>query len=180
MAKATRKARADAWWMKLKEPEIQESFLLAAQSGLAIASGLIAAKYKIPAPSISAMSRFYRWAKTRETQWRIEKAVADKDQIDATLAKIGDMDGTVRSGLAALALDAIASRDPERVTDFVSALTGFMSQKENEKRTGIMERRVKLLEEKAAKADAAEGVANDKTLTPEQKTERFKQIFGLL
>lgn len=179
MKSVPRKVRTDAWWMRLKDPDVQDAFAIVIKEGIVLAAGLIAAKYGIPAPSVSAMSRFYRYAKQRETQWRIEKAVADKDQIDALLAKSGNLDNTVRAGLSALALDAIASRDPEMVVQFVSALSGFMSTKENEKRTDLMERKVALLEKKAAQADAAEGVANDKTLTAEQKTERFQQIFGI-
>ncbi len=178
MKAVPRKVRTDAWWTRLKDPDVQDAFQIVLKEGIVLAARLIAAKYGIPAPSVSAMSRFYRYARQRETQWRIEKAVADKGQIDDTLAKIGDMDGTVRAGLSALALDAIASRDPERVTDFVSALTAFMSTKENEKRTDLMERKVALLEKKAALADQVEGVANDKTLSAEEKDRKYRDIFG--
>lgn len=179
MKAAPRKTRTDAWWNRLKDDQVQEAFAEVLQNGIALAAGLIAAKYGIPKPSISAMSRFYRYAKGRETQWRIEKAVADKDQISALLAKSGNLDETVRAGLSALALDAIASRDPKMVTEFVSALTGFMSRQEDEKRTALMARKVELLENRAAQAQDAENVINNKTLTPEERDRKFREIFSV-
>jgi hypothetical protein len=177
MKKAVRKVRMDAWWNRLKDNEVQGAFAIVLEHGLVLAADLIAAKYGIPTPSISAMSRFYRYAKGRETQWRIEKAVADKDQISDLLKKSGNLDETVRAGLSALALDAIASRDPKMVTEFVSALTGFMSRQEDEKRTALMTRKVELLEKRAAQADAADAV-NKSDLTPEEKDRKFREIFG--
>jgi hypothetical protein len=177
MKEAPRKIRTDAWWNRLKDDQVQEAFAMVLQEGIVIAAGLIAAKFGIPRPSTSAMSRFYRYAKGRETQWRIEKAVADKDQISELLKKSGNLDETVRAGLSALALDAIASRDPKMVTEFVSALTGFMSRQEDEKRTALMARKVELLEKRAAQADAADAITKS-DLTPEEKDRKFREIFG--
>lgn len=177
MITTPRKTRMDAWWTRLKDADVQEAFAVVQRVGIAMAAGEIAQRFGVAPPSLSAMSRFYQWARRRETQWRIEKAVADKDQINALLAKAGNLDDTVRAGLSALALDAIASRDPEMVSDFVSALTSFMSTKENEKRTALMERKVALLEKRAAQADAAEAVSRS-TLSPEEKDRRFREIFG--
>lgn len=178
MNKALRKTRVDAWWNRLKDSDVQDAFTIVIKEGIVVASKLIAAKYGISAPSISAMSRFYRWGKAQETQWRIEKAVADKDQIDAMLVKNGNLDPTVRAGLSALALDAIASRDPEMISQYVSALTGFMARQEDEKRTALMERKVAILEKRAALADEAETVSRS-NMTAEEKDRKFKEIFGV-
>lgn len=43
----------------------------------------------------------------------------------------------------------------------------------------LSERRIALLEAKAAQADAAEHVVRDTDLTPEQRTARMREIFGL-
>ena len=43
---------------------------------------------------------------------------------------------------------------------------------------GLDSRRVALLEQKAAQADAVEKVASDKNLTAQEKEQRIKQIFG--
>lgn len=48
-----------------------------------------------------------------------------------------------------------------------------------EKDQQLAERRVALLEKKAAQADAAEGVTRDEALTPEQREAKLKEIFGL-
>jgi hypothetical protein len=39
-------------------------------------------------------------------------------------------------------------------------------------------RKVKILEAKAAQADAAKAVTSDESLTPEQQLLRYRQIFG--
>ena len=179
MKAGARKLRPDAWWSRLHDQQVQEAFALVCNMGIALAAKAIAEQFKIPAPSVSAVSRFYRWARTMETQWRIEKAVADKDQISATHSKIGDLDPTVKIGLDALALDAIASRDPKMVTQYLSALTSYLAVKDGERKTSLMERRVQLLEKKAAQADAAEGVAKDSNLTPEERDRKFREIFGV-
>lgn len=46
-------------------------------------------------------------------------------------------------------------------------------------RLSLDARKVKLLEAKAAQADAAEGVTRDPTLTPELREQKLKEIFGL-
>jgi len=43
----------------------------------------------------------------------------------------------------------------------------------------LQSRRLSLLEKKAAQADEAEGVLNDGQLTPEQKEQRIKAVFGI-
>lgn len=50
----------------------------------------------------------------------------------------------------------------------------------NQKRAlAIDERRIKLLEEKAKREEAAQAVTKDEKLTPEEKDARMKEIFGL-
>lgn len=48
----------------------------------------------------------------------------------------------------------------------------------NQERLELDKRKVKILEAKAAQADAAREVTADSELTPEQKLARYKQIFG--
>ena len=43
----------------------------------------------------------------------------------------------------------------------------------------LSERRVAILEKKAAQAEAAETVTRDQKLTPDQREERYKEIFGI-
>jgi hypothetical protein len=50
----------------------------------------------------------------------------------------------------------------------------------NQKRSlALDERRIKLLEEKAEREEAAQAVTRDEKLTPEEKDARMKEIFGL-
>jgi hypothetical protein len=48
-----------------------------------------------------------------------------------------------------------------------------------ERDLALKERRVKLLEEKAAQADQAAETVSDKKLSPEEKQQRLRQIFGM-
>lgn len=48
-----------------------------------------------------------------------------------------------------------------------------------QREVGLAERRIVLLEKKAAQADAAQGLADDDTLTDEQRTAKLRQIFRM-
>ena len=62
--------------------------------------------------------------------------------------------------------------DPKLLATFYTLmLQGQQSDRE--------ERKLRLAEDRARKADEAEAAAKDSTLTPEQKAERIKAIFGL-
>lgn len=67
--------------------------------------------------------------------------------------------------------------------DELQILAGILGDakklKLKDREVSISERRVSILEKKAAQADAAEGVTCDETLTPEQRAQKLREIFGL-
>jgi len=69
--------------------------------------------------------------------------------------------------------------DPELLFNFTKLVIAGKDRELKAQKLALDERRVKLLEEKAAKAEAAEGTLKDTTLTPEEKQARIREIFGL-
>jgi hypothetical protein len=93
------------------------------------------------------------------------------------------------AGLADI-MDAAAEQDPLKaaklinaglgtITKVVSAEAKIEGNKIKREDIEISRRKLALLEKKAAQADAAKKVATDDKLTPEQKAERYKKIFGM-
>ena len=80
-----------------------------------------------------------------------------------------------------LAFDAINSPAPDvKTAKTLVKIVGDSANLELKRRKlAIDERKVALLEKKAAQADAAQGVLADVSLTPEQREQRYKEIFGI-
>jgi hypothetical protein len=73
--------------------------------------------------------------------------------------------------------------DPEAVSKLLDAVVKARKQEFTEKiqtrRADAEERKLKILEAKAAQADAAAGVANNHKLTAEEKAAELKRIFRM-
>ena len=119
--------------------------------------------------SAQSLSEYYR---NRVLPLRYERMIAAA----ATLNKLRSAE------VASATHEAVAQRafqlateqemDPKLLATFYTLmLQGQQSDRE--------ERKLRLAEERARKADEAEAAAKDSTLTPEQKAERIKAIFGL-
>jgi len=73
--------------------------------------------------------------------------------------------------------------DPEALSKLLDSITKARKQDFHEKAKvkdqELAERKVSLEERKVAQADAAKGVSDDDKLTPEEKAQRLKSIFGM-
>ena len=129
--------------------------------------------------SVSALQKFYarRCFTLRAEQANefaelvVEQAKADPARFDAaTLALVKQK-----------AFERVYARDGN--LSELALLAGILGDaaKLDLKRQelALADRRVALLEKKAAQADAAEAATRDTTLTPEQRSARLKEIFGL-
>lgn len=165
-----KKLRADSKFALLTEEQRGElaDLLLSGQATQADALGWLR-EHGVHV-SAQSLSEYYR---NRVLPMRFERMVAAA----ATLDKL-------RSGVLATAThEAIAQRafqlateqemdDKLLATFYTLMLQGQQSERE--------ERKLKLAEERARKADEAEQCARDTTLTPEERATRIKAIFGIV
>ncbi|MGJ8674054.1 hypothetical protein [Rubritalea sp.] len=122
--------------------------------------------------STSTVSGFYKWLKqwkrTRDARLRAEQAkhellAQNPDASVEELERLGQMifmSETVEDG---------------NVKGFVSLMKAIAANRKLQ----LEERRVKLLEEKARKADEAEGIMGDQNLSEEEKSANMRALFGM-
>jgi hypothetical protein len=79
--------------------------------------------------------------------------------------------------------EAMKAGDPETYLAFASARQKAKMDaaklEQKERSLQLDERKLRLLEKRAAQAEAAEKVVGDAQLTPEQKQQKMRQIFGM-
>ena len=129
--------------------------------------------------SLGALSEFYSWLKLKR---RIESAAERATQVRMELAKDSTInpDDLERIAQTVFTAETIEGGDVE---SYVKLATLNL----NRRRVDQDERKLKLLEAKAAKLDAMETAINainaDKNLTPEQQRDavldKFDEFFGL-
>jgi hypothetical protein len=169
----------DELW-DLKSPDDPEQKAL----GLVEICGVLRDQYKIEIGK-SALAEFYQWLDVQRRMWARERLC---DQIKEEIAKDPSLtpEQVRKAGQRLFMADGILERDVVKfkVADDSMGAEYRARQKDAEiairkKNTGLLERKVKLLEKKAAQADAAEKVSGDGSLTAEEKAARLKQIFGM-
>ena len=167
-----RKPRPDA---KLKTlPDAVQAELFARyqkQGGPAVLAWLKEThKVKSSAGALSNFSAWYPFSRP------LEMSAKFADQFRAALVENPNLkiDAEQVSLAAQIAFEAKALE--------LQDLDGFVALRKSrlkEMDQALTARRIKLLEKKAEQADAAEGVTRDETLTPEQRAQKLREIFGL-
>jgi hypothetical protein len=175
-----RKDRSDAWWNKSLSQEDQlRVYEVLQQRGLVEGQRWVAREFKLePPPSVTAMGRFFRAISPKLSVWRIEKALSNKTAVEKLVKNVGDVEDLTIQAISHLAFDASLSRDPAAIRTLVGALTDLLRAKRERKSLSLDERKLVLLEKRAALADKAENIAKA-SLSPAEKERAMKTIFGL-
>jgi len=122
------KRRSDAWDAPLTDEQRLQAFDWARDLGYHKMRVLVKKELKIAPPSIAAISDWYQYMTGVVAQATLAKAITDAGQIRDAAKELGDVSDAVAAGLGQLALEAIISRDPEKVKLFASL--AMQSQKE--------------------------------------------------
>lgn len=165
-----RAVNSTAWWATLPPEKCRKALDLVKRHGIGPDTcEVVAQELSIKAPSRSALGRFYQWAREQETVWTLEKAMADKTELEKILAGVGDINEAVMAGLSQLYLDALISRDPLSLKLYGEQLAMLMKGRKESQDIDIKLRRLKLLEDKVAQAKAALSAAGSTKggITPE-------------
>lgn len=169
---SARKQRSDATLKTLPEVVQEQLFALLRTESYANVRVAVREKWDVET-SAASLSEFFRWYPTTR---RLEAAQSTADQVEKTLRTLGDVnldDAKIQKAVQAV-FEAEALRTGDSETYI--GLANIRLKREAGERD---DRRIKLLEKKAAQADEAEGVTKDASLTPEQKQARMRQIFRM-
>lgn len=123
------------------------------------------------ATSIGALSEFYSWHQLRT---QVKEAESDTQTLQELLSasEFGLSAQQVQeAGNLMFVMRATKQQDAKSYV----AMAKLLLQKQ---KLDVEARKVALLEAKAAKADAADGIAKDGTLSKEDKQKRIFEIFG--
>ena len=169
---SARKQRSDATLKTLPEVVQEQLFALLRTSSYATVVRDAKEKWDIKT-SPAALSEFFRWYPLSR---RIETAKDTADQVAKVLRSLGDVtlddDKIQKAAQAMFEAQAMKAGD----TDAFVQLAKIRLARDQGKRE---ERRIALLEKKAAQADEAAGVLKDKTLTEAERQARLREVFGM-
>lgn len=169
------KPRPDAKLLNLpEEAQAQIAELLLAGTPYHAALKVIEEQFGVKS-SMGALSNF--WSKVCEPALlaRRRRAVSTADEVATEAAATpGRFDAATIDALKqrAFELSIQPGVNPKDVKNIFALVLKARDQ-------DLTERRVKLLEQKAAQADAAAGVMNNAALSEEQKAARMKEIFRM-
>jgi hypothetical protein len=174
-----RKTRPDAKLRSLPDKVQRDIFALAESMTLAEAVEKIALPIEmggyevdVSESTLSGFCKHWRAVLFRESLHEGAQVAAE---VDGALSEVqrDQIDQATEDGLRNWVLDSIVSK-----TISAKEVKSIMGVLVAAKRTELDERKIKLLEKKAAQADEAGGVLGDSKLTPEEKQKRLEGIFG--
>mgnify|MGYP006273515525 CR=1 FL=1 len=173
----TRKLRSNSFAARLDEAQRDELMeaLWTSRWSLEEASERVAQWTGAPV-SRSAVSRYFH---QRQIAWRMKRARKAGEAAEAAAPE--DLDERARAAVGYQKMVSVLGGElaPKDIAAFERNELARRKQELEERRLEIDERKLTLLERKAAAADEAEGLAGDEQLSPEEKTQRLKEIFGI-
>ena len=134
--------------------------------------------------SISSLSVFYRWLELRR---RLEQRECVAEQLKAEMARNpANSEEAIRAaGQRLFMAEGIIEKDFKKFTGAAKMTTDATKLQQAEKKIALLtkagardERKLAILEAKAALADAAEQVSKNGAMSAEEKQSRMKEIFG--
>lgn len=125
-----------------------------------------------PAALVSFYSRF-------ASPWKYAQAKGEADAFAQLME--GQFDAATIKRAKQLAFEAMSGPKPDlKSAKALLKMVGDSAKvKIAEERVSLDTRKVKLLEQKAAQADAAKGIVTDTELTEEEKAQRLRSLFGM-
>ena len=165
-----RARRADAWWSALSDDQCLDVLAHIKAHGIEAVVPFVARTLSLKV-SKSAVGRFYKWARLQERKWTIEKALVDKDQLEAAARKLGRLDESIVTALGLAFLDASVSRDSEQIRVFGERYMEMLSLAQTD-------RRIRLLEERIAEARAKLAEAQGTAVDPKVLADEIDRILG--
>jgi hypothetical protein len=133
--------------------------------------------------SADVLFRFFRWQSTQESLENANDLVATFEEFARKQNPDWSPDKVRETAISFFLAHTAQTKD---VDSFVSVAHLDLSERSAKTKAGferekidIQKRKVALLEKKAAQADQAKGILENKELTEEQKRNRMREVFGI-
>ena len=135
--------------------------------------------------ALSTLSGFYTWLTVKR---RLDARASLADQLKLELARNPEVseEQIRKAGQRLFMAEGILEKDAKVFAEMVKIGQNETRLKQNDQKIGLQkqvvqmdERKLAILEKKAAQADAANTVTHDAALTAEEKAARLKQIFRM-
>jgi hypothetical protein len=181
------KRHSNAWDAPLTDEQRDAVFQKATTGGLSWESvaAWAAETFKIARPKHAAFYGFIAYWRPHYVARRIQERVLMRDVIREQAAGVGDMSPEVAASLEAQAEALVAQGQYDAAKNVFQMaetirndLRKRLEMDLRKQSLSINERRVVLLEKRAAIADKVEDVVKS-DLTPEEKDRRYREIFGM-
>lgn len=145
------------------------------QSYEAVSSWLLEDGHRISVTALCNWYSVHSWKEHKGSAREVAEAVRAEaatsgDYDEATLALVKER---------AYILARTKGADVKDLATLAGIVGDSAKLRLKEREVAINERRIALLETRAAQADKAEGITRDETLTPEQRAAKLREIFGL-
>jgi hypothetical protein len=126
--------------------------------------------------SVTGLRRFYA---SFAVPWEYSRATGDAEQFGEMME--GKFDAATIKRAKQLAFCMLTDKTPNvsAAKTLLKIVGDTAKQQIAEKRLALDERKVTLLEAKAALADKAKGISDNDELTPEQKAAQLRALFGM-
>jgi|ERR1051326_3337257 hypothetical protein len=187
----SRKTRADSFWDNQPAARLAELETWLFEQNVSYEEAV--KRYAGFGGETGSVASLARWRSRRAQERMLERITSSARQANAVVEKFQENPANTYSALLQMvgqaAFDAQLhgqTLDLSTLKD-LAELTGLGLKAAHdqavlamkEKDLALKERRVKLLEEKARQADQAKDTVSDKKLSPEEKDQRLRQIFGM-
>ena len=172
------KPRPDSFDAALDPEQRRALFLVMRRGGVREAAAYARKEFGLR-PSKSALYRFWQRERDEQATWELRKNLEDSEEIQRLVQQSGDVSAVLAAALAGLARDAMVSRDPDATATFVREFTRVSKLAQTDRKLDLDSKRLDILERKAAQADQAQALASDASLTPAEREQRMREIFGI-
>ncbi len=123
--------------------------------------------------STRACSEFFVWY---PRQGRLKQIANFAHDLETTIKKLPELKITAEqaSDVAQVAFEIRAAQDND-----AELFLALKKDRREAKKISLDERRIQLLERKAAQADEAQKITNDSSLSDEEKAQQMRSLFGM-
>jgi hypothetical protein len=167
--------RSDAWYAALSDSDMWAAYDVC----IRLRPWQRAAAYIKEHHGISiSMSAYYRWldwCRENTMLHTLGDARRFADETKRIIGEVGDVDARLQEGVAALALDAASTHDVKALGDLVAGLGKLRKDELDRAKLEIKTLRARVIELEATLGTRPASV----TLTPEEKSAKIKEAFGI-
>ena len=173
---SVKKTRTDAWETGLDAETSEKLYLLTGALSYAAAKAVAKSELKVDLPSHATFYRFLARKREEDAALRLAKAAAASREVAAIAKGASVGDAQLVASLQSLGAEAALAGNLNDAKRLVAMACDIARQSAKQEELKLAQKKLALLEKREKDA---KGVVTDKKLTPEEREQKLKEIFGL-